>query len=80
MKNFNLENLVRPNILKLKPYSSARDEYKGSTGVFLMPTKTLFGNLNRYPDPYQKEVKEKLSALKVFLYHKYFWVTVVMKS
>ncbi|AIL45106.1 histidinol-phosphate transaminase [Elizabethkingia anophelis] len=64
MKNFNLENLVRPNILKLKPYSSARDEYKGSTGVFLDANENPFGNLNRYPDPYQKEVKEKLSALK----------------
>ncbi|MCT4324925.1 histidinol-phosphate transaminase [Elizabethkingia anophelis] len=64
MKNFNLENLVRPNILKLKPYSSARDEYKGNTGVFLDANENPFGNLNRYPDPYQKEVKEKLSALK----------------
>ncbi|EQB93592.1 histidinol-phosphate transaminase [Elizabethkingia anophelis] len=64
MKNFNLENLVRPNILKLKPYSSARDEYKGSTGIFLDANENPFGNLNRYPDPYQKEVKEKLSALK----------------
>ena len=64
MKNFNLENLVRPNILKLKPYSSARDEYKGSTGVFLDANENPFGTLNRYPDPYQKEVKEKLSALK----------------
>lgn len=64
MKNFNLENLVRPNILKLKPYSSARDEYKGSTGVFLDANENPFGNLNRYPDPYQKEVKEKLSTLK----------------
>ncbi|WP_407498399.1 histidinol-phosphate transaminase [Elizabethkingia anophelis] len=64
MKNFNLENLVRPNILKLKPYSSARDEYKGSTGVFLDANENPFGTLNRYPDPYQKEVKEKLSAVK----------------
>ncbi|HFK5503666.1 histidinol-phosphate transaminase [Elizabethkingia anophelis] len=64
MKNFNLENLVRPNILKLKPYSSARDEYKGSTGIFLDANENPFGNLNRYPDPYQKEVKEKLSTLK----------------
>lgn len=64
MKNFNLENLVRPNILKLKPYSSARDEYKGDTGVFLDANENPFGTLNRYPDPYQKEVKEKLSALK----------------
>ncbi|MDR2229027.1 MAG: histidinol-phosphate transaminase [Flavobacteriaceae bacterium] len=64
MKNFNLESLVRPNILKLKPYSSARDEYNGDTGIFLDANENPFGTLNRYPDPYQKEVKEKLSALK----------------
>ncbi|OPB84849.1 histidinol-phosphate transaminase [Elizabethkingia ursingii] len=64
MKNFNLERLVRPNILKLKPYSSARDEYNGDTGIFLDANENPFGTLNRYPDPYQKEVKEKLSALK----------------
>ncbi|OPB87264.1 histidinol-phosphate transaminase [Elizabethkingia occulta] len=64
MKNFNLESLIRPNILKLKPYSSARDEYNGDTGIFLDANENPFGTLNRYPDPYQKEVKEKLSALK----------------
>ncbi|OPC06120.1 histidinol-phosphate transaminase [Elizabethkingia ursingii] len=64
MKNFNLESLVRPNILKLKPYSSARDEYNGDSGIFLDANENPFGTLNRYPDPYQKEVKEKLSALK----------------
>lgn len=64
MKDFNLENLVRPNILQLKPYSSARDEYEGNTGVFLDANENPFGNLNRYPDPYQKEVKEQLSTIK----------------
>ncbi|WP_407478486.1 histidinol-phosphate transaminase [Elizabethkingia meningoseptica] len=64
MKEFNLENLVRPNILQLKPYSSARDEYEGNTGVFLDANENPFGNLNRYPDPYQKEVKEQLSTIK----------------
>ena len=64
MKEFNLENLVRPNILQLKPYSSARDEYEGDTGVFLDANENPFGSLNRYPDPYQKEVKEQLSTIK----------------
>ncbi|WP_407480853.1 histidinol-phosphate transaminase [Elizabethkingia meningoseptica] len=64
MKDFNLENLVRPNILQLKPYSSARDEYEGNTGVFLDANENPFGSLNRYPDPYQKEVKEQLSTIK----------------
>ncbi len=61
---FNLKSLVRPNILALKPYSSARDEFKGSEGVFLDANENPFGTLNRYPDSYQKELKDKLSAYK----------------
>ncbi len=61
---FNVEKLVRKNILELKPYSSARDEYKGNTGIFLDANENPFGNLNRYPDPYQKALKEKLAELK----------------
>jgi len=61
---FNLKDLVRPNILSLKPYSSARDEFKGSEGVFLDANENPYGTLNRYPDSYQKELKEKLSAYK----------------
>jgi len=58
----NLEKLVRPNILSLKPYSSARDEFKGSEGVFLDANENPYGTLNRYPDSYQRELKDKLSA------------------
>lgn len=61
---FQLEKIIRPNILSLKPYSSARDEFKGKDGIFLDANENPFGNLNRYPDPYQKALKEKLSALK----------------
>ena len=61
---FNLKALVRPNILALKPYSSARDEFKGSEGVFLDANENPYGTLNRYPDSYQKELKNKLSAYK----------------
>lgn len=61
---FNLKKLVRPNILSLKPYSSARDEFKGTEGVFLDANENPFGTLNRYPDSYQKELKEKLSVYK----------------
>ena len=61
---FNLKSLVRPNILALKPYSSARNEFKGSEGVFLDANENPFGTLNRYPDSYQKELKDKLSAYK----------------
>ncbi|MFK7832071.1 MAG: histidinol-phosphate transaminase [Winogradskyella sp.] len=58
---FDLKKLVRPNILKLQPYSSARDEFKGNEGVFLDANENPFGTLNRYPDSYQKKLKEKLS-------------------
>ena len=61
---FQLEKIIRPNILSLKPYSSARDEFKGKDGIFLDANENPFGNLNRYPDPYQKVLKEKLSTLK----------------
>lgn len=61
---FNLDKIVRPNILLLKPYSSARDEFTGSTGVFLDANENPFGQLNRYPDPHQKTLKQKLAALK----------------
>jgi len=51
---FDLEKIVRENIQKLKPYSSARDEFTGKDGVFLDANENPFGTLNRYPDPYQK--------------------------
>lgn len=60
-----LQELIRPNIQKLKPYSSARDEYKGSDGIFLDANENPFGDLNRYPDPYQKKLKSKLAQLKI---------------
>ena len=67
--NFKLENVLRSNIKKLVPYSSARDEYKGKEGVFLDANENAFGsplaeNYNRYPDPLQLAVKEKLGKLK----------------
>ena len=59
-----LNNIVRSNILELKPYSSARDEFTGSEGIFLDANENPFGKLNRYPDPYQKKLKQKLAELK----------------
>ena len=59
-----IETIVRSNILELKPYSSARDEFKGKDGIFLDANENPFGILNRYPDPYQKELKQKLASLK----------------
>jgi histidinol-phosphate aminotransferase len=61
---FNLEKLVRKNILALQPYSSARDEYKGKDAIFLDANENPYGELNRYPDPKQLELKKKLSAIK----------------
>ena len=60
----NIENIVRPNILELKPYSSARDEFTGDEGIFLDANENPYGELNRYPDPYQKALKQKLASLK----------------
>lgn len=61
-----LQELTRPNIWNLKPYSSARDEYKGiSASVFLDANENPYNSpVNRYPDPLQHEVKAWLSELK----------------
>lgn len=61
--------LVRPHIRDLKPYSSARDEYTGSEGVFLDANENALGSIterpwNRYPDPYQRTLKAKVAELK----------------
>lgn len=64
MKDFNLKNIVRPNIWSLKPYSSARDEFTGKEGIFLDANENPYGLLNRYPDPYQRELKSKIAELK----------------
>ena len=61
-----LEELTRPNIWKLKPYSSARDEYQGGTAsIFLDANENPYnGPHNRYPDPLQRELKNLLSQIK----------------
>ena len=61
---FSLKNIVRKNILNLKAYSSARDEYTGDAQVYLDANENPFGTLNRYPDPQQKALKNALSTLK----------------
>ncbi|KGL63651.1 histidinol-phosphate transaminase [Polaribacter sp. Hel1_85] len=66
--NFNINNLIRENIKSLKPYSSARDEYKDATTkemIFLDANENPFENgVNRYPDPHQNNVKDLLSGIK----------------
>jgi histidinol-phosphate aminotransferase len=72
---FELDKLLRENIKKLIPYSSARDEYKGKEGIFLDANENTNGapvsfgkeldlHLNRYPDPLQLDLKEKLGKIK----------------
>lgn len=59
-----INKLIRPNIARLVPYSSARSEYTGSEGTFLDANENPYGIYNRYPDPKQKKLKEKLSTIK----------------
>lgn len=57
--------LVRKNIIDMKPYSSARDEFKGEAEIFLDANENPYPSAyNRYPDPLQWKVKEKLAPLK----------------
>ena len=61
----NLQELVRPNIYNLKPYSCARDEFKGEASAYLDANENpLNAPYNRYPDPLQKDLKEKVAKLK----------------
>lgn len=65
--DFNLHNLLRENIKLMKPYSSARDEYKDATAemVFIDANENPFENgLNRYPDPQQSILKQQFSEIK----------------
>ena len=81
MKNtFSLTSILRPHILNLTPYSSARDEYTGTEGVFLDANENPLGpafrelmpdhlkasarNVNRYPDPHQWAIKNRLAPIK----------------
>ena len=66
---FDIKKIVRPNIEILKAYSSAKDEYTGEANVLLDANENSLGSpltkwYNRYPDPYQKKVKEKLAFIK----------------
>ena len=76
---FNLDTLVRENIKRMTAYSSARHEFTGNASIFLDANENSFGSpvglpspsgeglgvrLNRYPDPLQMQVKEKLSLIK----------------
>ena len=59
-----IDSLVRENVRSLIPYSCARNEFTGSDGTFLDANENPFGSLNRYPDPYQRKLKESISSIK----------------
>ncbi len=64
-----INDLVRENIKNLKPYSTARDEFKGQASVFLDANENSYGsplpaNYNRYPDPLQLDLKDAISKIK----------------
>jgi histidinol-phosphate aminotransferase len=68
-----INNLLRKNIQNLKPYSSARDEFSGDAMVFLDANENPYNEpYNRYPDPLQKVLKEKISTLKNISANKIF--------
>lgn len=63
--SFDLNTILRENVKKLVPYSSARDEFTGKGSVFLDANENPFENgVNRYPDPLQRSLKDRLSELK----------------
>lgn len=65
MKSDEIQSLVRDNIRALCPYSTARDEYKGSIGIFLDANESPYDTgYNRYPDPRQKALKARLGEIK----------------
>ena len=67
MTNFDIQNITRTNVKNMKPYSSARDEFKDFSHnmVFLDANENPFQNgINRYPDPQQKQLKSILSKQK----------------
>lgn len=67
---FKLTNLVRANILGMKPYSSARDEFKGEASIYIDANENNLGSMaadqryNRYPDPYQHALKARIAEIK----------------
>ncbi len=67
--DIDIRSLARENVLRMKKYASARDEFSGKAKVFLDANENSFGSpgekeLNRYPDPLQKVLRDKISAYK----------------
>ncbi|MCX7637624.1 MAG: histidinol-phosphate transaminase [Cyclobacteriaceae bacterium] len=62
---FDITRIIRPHLLTLKPYSTARDEFQGVADIFLDANENPYPSAyHRYPDPHQRKLKEKISRLK----------------
>lgn len=59
-----IQNFIKENIKELIPYSSARSEFKGIDAIFLDANENPYGIYNRYPDPYQINLKKKIAEIK----------------
>jgi histidinol-phosphate aminotransferase len=64
-----LQKILRPHIQQIVPYATARDEFEGDADIYLDANENPYGSVtetayNRYPDPYQKELKQKVAAIK----------------
>ncbi|MDR2935904.1 MAG: histidinol-phosphate transaminase [Rikenellaceae bacterium] len=60
-----IKDLLRENIRRMAPYSTARDEYQGDIGIYLDANENPYENgFNRYPDPHQKELRQRIARLK----------------
>lgn len=60
-----ITSLLRENIRQMAPYSTARDEYEGDLGIYLDANENPFDNgFNRYPDPHNKRIRAKVSAMR----------------
>lgn len=69
---FDIKQLVRPHLLSLKPYASARSEFSGQAQVWLDANENAYGTpgreindaFHRYPDPFQTKLKARISEIK----------------
>jgi len=64
-----LTRYARRNVINLEPYSTARDDYSGEIGIFLDANENSLGSateraFNRYPDPHQRQLKQRIAELK----------------
>ncbi|MBS1951071.1 MAG: Histidinol-phosphate aminotransferase [Cytophagales bacterium] len=60
-----ISKLLRPHLKNLKPYSSARDEFAGEAQIFMDANENPFATgYNRYPDPHQKKLKQKIASIQ----------------